>query len=343
MERSGSLNREPGYLRIRCDMRLSFRLLQVLLILTVMISISYVSVEATEVGRETTEAAALGTTEQASEASTAETSTASQNTSNTENNSDENDDEAGDESEDVSQDGNRNTASGRVSRQSNRAPASAASAVASDEQQEDEESEEEDVQSGAYKLTLIKNANIRTEPSTDSGSKVVVPMGIIIYANERVTGEGGSMWYKVSYGGFEGFLRSDMVEVTDNTQQTEEDGEAEEPEAAEEQQEIQETDESAEEPSEKNVEENKHSGTTVVTSIPDVTGDDSEGNKKMDIGFETDTNAVRRKGIDILFILFLILTVTGLGIAYVSAARLLAEYRRYKRYLGKKRKVQKGR
>ena len=100
---------------------------------------------------------------------------------------------------------------------------SSAESQKAEEKVEEEAGEEEDsdlsAQSGKYILELLSYANIRKEPSISSESLIVAPFGIKLNSDERTTNESGETWYKLTYGGATGYIREDILEVTEERQE----------------------------------------------------------------------------------------------------------------------------
>ena len=66
---------------------------------------------------------------------------------------------------------------------------------------------------GVYNLTVLVNANLRTKPTTDSKSVIVIPFGIDMVSNRKITNTKGEIWYPISYSGMSGYISSDVVEA----------------------------------------------------------------------------------------------------------------------------------
>ena len=70
---------------------------------------------------------------------------------------------------------------------------------------------------------IADDVNIRVSPSTEAESLMKVEMGMQFTVLETVTAEDGTTWYKVSYEGTEGYIRSDLVKVVEDVNESEED------------------------------------------------------------------------------------------------------------------------
>ncbi len=200
-------------------------------------------------------------------------------------------------------------------------------------QQEEAEAEEEDAEDdeeegegestsekGAYSLKLIKNANMREEPSTDSQSQIVIPFGITISATEKATNDMGETWYLAEYGGYTGYIRGDMADVTTVSTDDDEDNEGEE--GAEEQT----TEAVADRPGEGVSKRSSYKAST-AKKIPVTINKqyNSENYVSSDVVVEP------REKVDLIFILFLVAAVIGCVFTFMMFTSLRAEYKRYRR------------
>ena len=79
------------------------------------------------------------------------------------------------------------------------------------------------------KTTMIEviadDVNLRVSPSTEAESLMTVEAGMQFTVLETVTAEDGTTWYKVSYEETEGYIRSDMVRVIEDSDEVEEEEE----------------------------------------------------------------------------------------------------------------------
>ena len=196
-------------------------------------------------------------------------------------------------------------------------------------------------------MTLLKNANLRESASTSSESKVVIPFGLVVSSDERITNEDGEVWYKVSYAGVAGYIREDMVsaeavKVAENTEETQEGEEGEEG-----------TEENAENTGEENAEETVENTETtgedsnVVTpaQIISNTGSSDDGfveaNKLYtsdeDFGSSNEKEAPKRRKFDFVVVLFFAMAAFIFGLALFTIGKLRYDYRKFKNYIIKNR------
>lgn len=196
-----------------------------------------------------------------------------------------------------------------------------------EEQQENNEENEASTQEGKYTLTLLSNGNMRAEASTDSVSKVVVPFGIKITSDERITNENGEVWYRVSYGGAVGYIREDLVNVE---------------ESAAEQQETSEEDEESEEGEneEKSSADNSQNALS-KTYTPKKSSQETSQTEEKKIenkdltqeSFTSDVTIVNRRKIDAVFLLFMGISALGFILAAITGGKLVNEYQKRKAYV----------
>lgn len=64
-----------------------------------------------------------------------------------------------------------------------------------------------------------EDVNLRVSPSTEVDVATTIPAGTRLTVLETVTAEDGTTWYKVSYEDVEGYIRSDMAQVVDDSEQ----------------------------------------------------------------------------------------------------------------------------
>ena len=72
---------------------------------------------------------------------------------------------------------------------------------------------------------IADDVNLRVSPSTEAESLMTVEAGMQFTVLETVTAEDGTTWYKVSYEETEGYIRSDMVRVIEDSDEVEEEEE----------------------------------------------------------------------------------------------------------------------
>lgn len=195
-----------------------------------------------------------------------------------------------------------------------------------EEQQENNEENEASTQEGKYTLTLLSNGNMRAEASTDSVSKVVVPFGIKITSDERITNENGEVWYRVSYGGAVGYIREDLVNVE---------------ESAAEQQETSVEDEESEEGEneEKSSADNSQNALSKTYTPKKSSQETSQTEEKIadkdltEESFTGDVRIISRRKIDAVFMLFMSVSVLGFILAAITGGKLVNEYQKRKAYV----------
>lgn len=64
-----------------------------------------------------------------------------------------------------------------------------------------------------------EDVNLRVSPSTEADVATTIPAGTRLTVLKTVTAEDGTTWYKVSYEDVEGYIRSDMAQVVDDSEQ----------------------------------------------------------------------------------------------------------------------------
>ena len=64
-----------------------------------------------------------------------------------------------------------------------------------------------------------EDVNLRVSPSTEADVATTIPAGTRLTVLETVTAEDGTTWYNVSYEDVEGYIRSDMAQVVDDSEQ----------------------------------------------------------------------------------------------------------------------------
>ena len=203
-----------------------------------------------------------------------------------------------------------------------------------DEQTQDEDADdtEEDTDSnGSYLLRFIKNANLRTEPLVTASSLVVVPYGISISADSKVVNEESEVWYKVTYAGSSGYVRDDMVEVTDSPDESDNEENTDEN--------IQTVISEEEKDVAVGVSENKNESSdsfssgyaTVVTDDSTLTGQENNN--------ETEGNAteVIHRKIDFISILFILASAFSFGMSIFTFGIIRFDYRKFRKTILKNR------
>lgn len=207
-----------------------------------------------------------------------------------------------------------------------------------------EEASEEPVETGPtteegkYILLMLKNANLRSEPSTSGKSLVVVPSGIKLTGISKTTNEAGDVWYQLSYAGTTGYVREDMVNVEavneDNTEQDAEEDIGEEEEnteatAEEENEEREYTELTSEAIDNTKTSESTSDVTTGVTGIQ-IASYTAEENEEV--------QSVRK--MDGYMLLFITLATVSFCLACYIFLRIRIEYMKAKSYVMKKMKRQ---
>jgi hypothetical protein len=201
--------------------------------------------------------------------------------------------------------------------------------VQPEEETEEEETEGEgeeggeslSSEQGEYSLKLIKNANLREDASTDAASHIIIPFGITISATQKVTNSLGETWYQSEYGGYTGYIRGDMADVTTISVQTAEEGEGEGEAEAEE-----ETSEETQEDTSQAV--SKRSNYRTTTRKTPVTINRQYNAQTYSSG---DVKVEPREKVDLIFILFLGTAAIGCVFTYMMVHSLRSEYKRYRR------------
>lgn len=98
--------------------------------------------------------------------------------------------------------------------------------------------------SSASAGTVTSDCNVRKGPSTTDAKVTGVKSGEQVEITGEATGADGKTWYQVSVGGKEGFIRSDLLEVS-ASEETGDGEEGQESDSAAEESEVPETDESS--------------------------------------------------------------------------------------------------
>ncbi len=65
------------------------------------------------------------------------------------------------------------------------------------------------------KLSVTSNTNLKYEPQSDSKIKMIIPFGLSLNTNTKITNTDGEEWYLVSYGSFTGYVLSSDVRATE--------------------------------------------------------------------------------------------------------------------------------
>ncbi len=210
--------------------------------------------------------------------------------------------------------------------------------TAEEQPQETDEQEENriaDSEEGVYTLTILANANMRSEPTTDSKSVVIIPFGVDLSSGQRITNTSGETWYAISYSGMSGYISADVVDVEatyiNDTEETEGIQEGEEA-AAQEQQPEAVTAQANASPSD--------TKTTSQVAGAKTSGAASAGSSVLATTPETKSNTdkpVTRK-VDFIFLIFLSVVIVGLVITFIIFGRLRHEYVRYRKQILKNSK-----
>ncbi len=168
---------------------------------------------------------------------------------------------------------------------------------------------------GIYNLAFLTNANLRSEPAADSKSVVIIPFGVELTSDLKVTNTSGETWYSITYSGMSGYIRSDVIDVevsdTNDTDET-----AETPEGAEtsiREQPVESVPANAAASSSSEPEAEKQSGDTITS--------------------ETDSNTDKpvTGKVDAIFIAFLLAATVGIWISFIVFNKLRCEYVRYRK------------
>lgn len=100
-------------------------------------------------------------------------------------------------------------------------------------------------ESSASAGTVTTDCNVRKGPSTTDAKVTGVKSGEQVEITGEATGADGKTWYQVSVGGKEGFIRSDLLEVSTSEESGDDEEQEGDTEDTEEASESQETDESS--------------------------------------------------------------------------------------------------
>lgn len=208
---------------------------------------------------------------------------------------------------------------GRTSTAATAASSEAASDSSSEEGEEENALAGLEITNGKYTLTLNKNANMRSEASTDAESRIVIPMGMTLSSNRKVVNAAGETWYEVTYATLTGFIREDLAEVVtesvETNEEAEEETEGEEEEAVEEEA-------VAEEVPEASTEETSTASTVTPHSVvnSDKSTQDEAASGVSDLSYtstDSDVKVKSRKKFDFVVLLFIV--IAGIGMALVIA------------------------
>ena len=175
---------------------------------------------------------------------------------------------------------------------------------------------------GIYNLTFLTNANLRSEPAAGSKSVVIIPFGIELTSDQKITNTSGETWYSLTYSGMSGYISSDVVDVkvpdTDDT-----DGTAESPEDAE-----------------TSIREQPEESVPVNAPADSSSESEADGQSGETIISETDSNTDKPAAgkVDSIFIVFLLVAIVGIWLSFIVFNRLVREYSKYRRQILRKRK-----
>ena len=206
--------------------------------------------------------------------------------------------------------------------------------------QEDEQEKPTQVVSseeGIYNLTFLANANMRSEPTTDSKSVIIIPFGVDLASDQKITTTKGEIWYAVTYSGMGGYVSSDVADV-ETIYINNEDEEAEAQEGVEVS--IQEL---PKENTSVNTFENSSSESQTTTQSAETTVSDasnmagSDLTKTSEIKYDANEPSVIRK-VDFIFVVFLLVAIVGIVLSFIVFGRLRHEYVRYRKQILKNRK-----
>lgn len=191
--------------------------------------------------------------------------------------------------------------------------------------QEDEQEKPTQVVStedGVYNLVILKNANMRSEPTVDSKSIIVIPFGVDLVSGHKIVNTNGEIWYAISYGDRSGYISADVVE--DKTAY------------------INEADEEA------------VVGNSIETSVQEkpketvaanaIAGSSSES-QTTEQETETKTSEIKTvvdkpvtRNVDSILFVFLLTVIFGVVISLIVFGSLRHEYARYRKQILKRRK-----
>ncbi len=217
------------------------------------------------------------------------------------------------------------------------------------ETEEPEEAQEITTEDGLYTLILSTNANMRSQPTTDSKRIMVIPFGVGIDSTQKITNAEGEAWYAISYGGMNGFIRSDVVEVEvvniEDTEGTGEEGEeTQETEGQKEHWEAEEGGAATEQPQE--AEEPKSTEASISVPKPSDQNDTTKVSNSASadasvITITPDINSAvgktNSRRVDVIFFLFLLVVLVGVLITFIVYGRFKFEYARYRNQILKDR------
>ncbi len=177
----------------------------------------------------------------------------------------------------------------------------------------DKGSDEAEEESGFNVIKFRSNTILRREPSADSDKVIVVPLSISLRSDKKVTDGNGTVWYKVTYADFTGYVSEDMVSVN-------------------------ETDEA-----EKEVDSS--ASKSVVMSSADQTADENvlsdtiseeESSEELSEDMDTDTGveqtmATRKNRVDIVLLFLIILAIAVLVATAFVFLRLRMSYMKFRK------------
>lgn len=190
------------------------------------------------------------------------------------------------------------------------------------EQEEDQQEQTHIVstEEGVYNLTILVNANLRSEPANDSKSVIVIPFGIDMVSGLKITNTKGEIWYPISYSGMSGYISSDVVEaeavyMNDSEEET--------------------TIQKEQKTPAKNSLSGSSSGLQTAKTENESKASDTSAT---DGSTFITTSEPKHKTVDSIFLIFLSASLAGLLITLIVFARLRHEYSRYRKLILKNRK-----
>lgn len=187
----------------------------------------------------------------------------------------------------------------------------------SQEQEEDRQEQTLIVstEDGIYNLTLLVNTNLRSEPTTDSPSIIVLPFGIDMTSVRKITNTKGEIWYPISYGGMSGFISSDAVEARAvDISDSDEESLYREPQ--------------------KTPSKNSPSGpNSDIQEIKPENESQKTDTSVTEGSVSVTTSEPKGSTVDHIFIIFMSAALAGVVIALILSVRLKKEYSRYRKYI----------
>lgn len=201
-----------------------------------------------------------------------------------------------------------------------------------EETKENEGEQGDSYTKGQYKLTFTANSNLRSDPDTSSVSKLVIPFGMTIVSDSKVTNSQGEVWYSATYGNSAGYVREDMVTVEEIQETTPQESAEETQEPSEE---TQESAEEMQEPSEEATHdpETEETNSSISQNSSKVDGSSVEEYSPQDYAhvYETGINKKIGARIDIFSILFTTGCIIAVALLFVFSSRLLLDYKTLKK------------